>query len=97
MAVFVIGLGGVVGELWVQDGLFLVLVLVLCGVFGYRLYQKNNGECNFKEVIEVDDKAIVLVICFGYLFFNVYKSLGSVLKILIEEIFKKWQRVKYEV
>jgi len=42
-----IGLGGAVGELWVQDGLLLLLALALCGVSGY-LYQKNNGEKQVK-------------------------------------------------
>merc|ERR1712226_1100591 len=37
MAALAIGLGGAVGELWVQDGLLLVLALALCGVSGYRL------------------------------------------------------------
>ena len=31
MAALAIGLGGAVGELWVQDGLLLVLALALCG------------------------------------------------------------------
>jgi hypothetical protein len=44
MAALAIGLGGAVGELWVQDGLLLLLAVGLCGVSGYRLYQKNNGE-----------------------------------------------------
>lgn len=43
MAALAIGLGGAVGELWVQDGLLLLLAVALCGVSGYRLYQKNNG------------------------------------------------------
>jgi len=47
MAALAIGLGGV-GELWVQDGLLLLLALALCGVSGYRLYQKNNGESRLK-------------------------------------------------
>jgi len=43
MAALAIGLGGAVGELWVQDGLLLVLALALCGVSGWRLYQKIMG------------------------------------------------------
>ena len=96
MAALAIGLGGAVGELWVQDGLLLVLALALCGVSGYRLYQKNNGERNLKEAIEADDKAIALATRFGYSLPNAYKSLGSALKTLIEETPKKRQRAKYE-
>ena len=44
MAALAIGLGGAVGELWVQDGLLLLLALSLCGISGYRLWQKNNGD-----------------------------------------------------
>ncbi len=96
MAALAIGLGGAIGELWVQDGLLLVLALALCGVSGYRLYQKNNGERNLKEAIEADDKAIALATRFGYSLPNAYKSLGSALKTLIEQTPKKRQRAKYE-
>ncbi len=96
MAALAIGLGGAVGELWVQDGLLLLLALVLCGVSGYRLYQKNNGERNFKEVAEADEKAIALATRFGYTLPNAYKSLGSALKTLIEITPNKRQRSKYE-
>ncbi|HBB32747.1 MAG TPA: hypothetical protein DC064_13355, partial [Cyanobacteria bacterium UBA9273] len=66
MAALAIGLGGAVGELWVQDGLLLLLALALCSVSGWRLYQKNNGEKNLKAAIEADEKAIALATRFGY-------------------------------
>lgn len=96
MAALAIGLGGAVGELWVQDGLLLILALALCGVSGYRLYQKNNGEKTLKEAIEADEKAIALATRFGYSLPNAYKSLGSALKTLVEQTSKKRQRAKYE-
>ena len=49
MAALAIGLGGAVGELWVQDGLLLVLAMVLCGVSGWRLYQKIMGVNKLKN------------------------------------------------
>lgn len=88
MAALAIGLGGAVGELWVQDGLLLVLALALCGVSGWRLYQKNNGEKSLKEAVEADEKAIALATRFGYTLANAYKSLGSALKTLIEQTSK---------
>src|SRR6478672_480443 len=97
MAALAIGLGGAVGELWVQDGLLLVLALVLCGVSGYRLYQKNNGERNLKEAAEADEKAIALATRFGYSLPNAYKSLGSALKTLVEQTPGRRQRSRYEV
>lgn len=96
MAALAIGLGGAVGELWVQDGLLLVLALALCGVSGWRLYQKNNGERTINEAYEADEKAIALATRFGYTLPNAYKSLGSALKTLIEQTPSKRQRSKYE-
>lgn len=96
MAALAIGLGGAVGELWVQDGLLLVLALGLSGFAGYRLYQKNNGEKRLREAIEADEKAIALATRFGYTLPNAYKSLGSALKTLAEQTPKKRQRSRYE-
>lgn len=96
MAALAIGLGGAVGELWVQDGLLLLLALGLCGVSGWRLWQKNNTEKTMKEVLDADEKAIALATRFGYTLPNAYKSLGSALKVLIEQSPKKRLRSKYE-
>ncbi|HEY9805978.1 MAG TPA: DUF3318 domain-containing protein [Candidatus Obscuribacterales bacterium] len=96
MAALAIGLGGAVGELWVQDGLLLLLALGLCGVSGYRLFQKNNNERTVREAIDADEKAIALATRFGYSLPNAYKSLGSALKALIDQTPKKRQRGKYE-
>lgn len=96
MAALAIGLGGAVGELWVQDGLLLLLALALCGAAGWRLYQKNNGEKVLKECTEADEKAIALATRFGYSVPNAYKSLGSALKTLIEQTPGRRQRSRYE-
>lgn len=96
MAALAIGLGGAVGELWVQDGLLLVLALALCGVSGWRLYQRNNGQKTLREAIDADEKAIALATRFGYTLPNAYKSMGSALKVLIEQTPKKRQRRRYE-
>ncbi|MGK7933775.1 MAG: DUF3318 domain-containing protein [Microcystaceae cyanobacterium] len=96
MAALAIGLGGAVGELWVQDGLLLLLALSLCGISGYRLWQKNNGDRKLKEAIEADDKAIALATRFGYTLPNAYKSLGSALKTLIEQTPNRRQKKFYE-
>jgi Protein of unknown function (DUF3318) len=96
MAALAIGLGGAVGELWVQDGLLLLLALTLCGVSGYRLWQKNNSEKAIREALEADEKAIQLATRFGYSVPNAYKSLGSALKTLIESTPNKRQKKRYE-
>lgn len=96
MAALAIGLGGAVGELWVQDGLLLLLALSLCGISGYRLWQKNSSEKTISEAIEADEKAIALATRFGYSLPNAYKSLGSALKTLIEMTPSRRKRKKYE-
>lgn len=96
MAALAIGLGGAVGELWVQDGLLLLLAMSLCGISGYRLWQKNSSEKTVTEAIEADQKAIALATRFGYSLANAYKSLGSALKTLIEMTPSRRKRKKYE-
>ena len=96
MAALAIGLGGAVGELWVQDGLLLFLALGLCGVSGWRLFQRNNGQKTLKESVDADERAIALATRFGYTLPNAYKSLGSALKVMIEQTPKKKQRKKFE-
>lgn len=96
MAALAIGLGGAVGELWVQDALLLVLALALCGVSGWRLWQKNNSDKVVKELIDADERAIALATRFGYSLPNAYKSLGSALKAQIEQSPKKKLRSRYE-
>ncbi len=96
MAALAIGLGGAVGELWVQDGLLLVLALALCGVSGWRLWQKNNNDKVIQELLDADERAIALATRFGYSLPNAYKSLGSALKVLIEQSPKKKLRSRYE-
>ncbi|BAU10359.1 DUF3318 domain-containing protein [Pseudanabaenaceae cyanobacterium LEGE 13415] len=96
MAALAIGLGGAVGELWVQDGLLLLLAMGLSGVAGWRLYQKNNSDKTVKEAIEADERAIQLATRFGYTLPNAYKSLGSALKTLIDQTPKKKLRSRYQ-
>ncbi len=96
MAALAIGLGGAVGELWVQDGLLLILALGLCGVSGYRLWQKNNSDRTLTEAMEADEKAIALATRFGYSVPNAYKSLGSALKTLIDLTPNRRAKKKYE-
>lgn len=96
MAALAIGLGGAVGELWVQDGLLLLLAMGLCGISGYRLWQKNNGDRTLKDSLEADEKAIALATRFGYTLPNAYKSLGSAFKTLIEQTPNRRQKKRYE-
>ncbi len=96
MAALAIGLGGAIGELWVQDGLLLMLALGLSSFAGYRLYLKNNPEKRLQEAIAADERAISLASRFGYSLPNAYRSLGSALKFLIAQTRKKRRRSFYE-
>ncbi len=96
MAALAIGLGGAIGELWVQDGLLLLLALGLSGFAGYRLYTKNNSEKRLQDAIYADERAIDLACRFGYSIPNAYKSLGGALKELIENTRKKKKRTFFE-
>ena len=96
MAALPIGLGGAIGELWVQDGLLLLMALGLSGFAGYRLYLKNNSEKRLQDAIFADERAIDLACRFGYSVPNAYKSLGGALKELIEKTRKKKKRSIFE-
>ncbi|SAY39083.1 FIG017608: hypothetical membrane protein,specific for cyanobacteria [Candidatus Synechococcus spongiarum] len=96
MAALAIGLGGAIGELWVQDGLLLLLALGLSGFAGYRLYLKNNPEKYLQEAVAADERAIALATRFGYSLPNAYRSLGSALKTLVAQTRKKRKRSFYE-
>jgi len=96
MAALAIGLGGAIGELWVQDGLLLLLALGLSSFAGYRLYTKNNSEKRLQDAIFADERAIDLACRFGYSIPNAYKSLGGALKELIEKTRKKKKRSFFE-
>ena len=96
MVALAIGLGGAIGELWVQDGLLLLLALGLSSFAGYRLYLKNNSEKKLQDAIFADERAIDLACRFGYSIPNAYKSLGGALKELIEKTRKKKKRSFFE-
>ncbi|ABM70330.1 DUF3318 domain-containing protein [Prochlorococcus marinus] len=96
MAALAIGLGGAIGELWVQDGLLLLLALGLSSFAGYRLYLKNNSEKKLQDAIYADEVAIDLACRFGYSIPNAYKSLGGALKELIDKTRKKKKRSFFE-
>jgi len=96
MAALAIGLGGAIGELWVQEGLLLLLALGLSSFAGYRLYLKNNSEKKLQDAIYADERAIDLACRFGYSIPNAYKSLGGALKELIDKTRKKKKRSFFE-
>jgi len=96
MAALAIGLGGAIGELWVQDGSLLLLALGLSSFAGYRLYLKNNSEKKLQDAIFADERAIDLACRFGYSIPNAYKSLGGALKELIDKTRKKKKRSFFE-
>ena len=84
MAALAIGLGAI-GELWVQDGLLLFLLLdYQFAGYDYILRIILNFKMLFMQM-----KAIDLACRFGYSIPNAYKSLGGALKELIEKTRKR--------
>lgn len=86
VAALAIGLGGAVGELWVQNGLLFVLALAICGVAGFQLWRRGSTKKDIKTLIEADRGAIKLAVRNGYALPAAYKSLGSALKLLVNEV-----------
>ena len=63
---FLIGLGGAVGEVWVQDTWLLLISLALASVAGVRLYRKRRSRQAVKNIYAADRKAINLAVQQGY-------------------------------
>jgi hypothetical protein len=97
VAALAIGLGGAVGELWVQNGLLFMLALGICAVAGFQLWRKGSTKRDIKDLTEADQGAIKLALRNGYAMPAAYKSLGSALKILIRESNQRRERTKLEM
>jgi Protein of unknown function (DUF3318) len=74
---------------WVGNNLLAALALALCGVSGYRLYQKNNSKRLAQELVKADQRAIALAARFGYTIPKADQSLAAALKSLIDGASKK--------
>lgn len=96
VAALAIGLGGAVGELWVQNGLLFVLALGICGVAGFQLWRKGTSKKDIRNLIEADQGAIRLAVRNGYPLPAAYKSLGSALKIMLSDVSKGRSRTLIE-
>ena len=96
VAALAIGLGGAVGELWVQNGLLFVLALGICGVAGFQLWRKGTSKKDIRNLIEADQGAVRLAVRNGYPLPAAYKSLGSALKIMLSDVSKGRSRTLIE-
>jgi hypothetical protein len=96
VASLAIGLGGAVGELWVQNGLLFVLALGICGIAGFQLWRKGTSKKDIRNLIEADQGAIRLAVRNGYPLPAAYKSLGSALKIMLSDASKGRSRTLIE-
>ncbi|MGK7912187.1 MAG: DUF3318 domain-containing protein [Synechococcus sp.] len=77
---FLIGLGGAVGEVWVQDTWLLLLSLALASVAGARLYRKRRNRQSVRDIYAADCKAILLATQLGYSSRTAQTSLISALQ-----------------
>jgi len=85
IAALAVGLGGAVGELWVQNGMLFMLAVTICGVAGFQLWRRGTSKKDLKTLIEADQGAIKIAVRNGYALPAAYKSLGSALKILLND------------
>lgn len=85
VAALAVGLGGAVGELWVQNGMLFMVALGICAIAGFQLWRKGTSKKDIRNLIEADKGAIRLAIRNNYPVPAAYKSLGSALKQLLSE------------
>jgi hypothetical protein len=97
IAALAVGLGGAVGELWVQNGVLFMAALAICGVAGFQLWRRGTSKKDLKSIVEADQGAVKLAVRSGYSLPNAYKSLGSALKILLSESKKGRSRKQIEI
>jgi hypothetical protein len=86
VAALAIGLGGAVGELWVQNGVLFLLALGICGIAGFQLWRRGSSKKDVRNLIEADQGAIRLAMRNGYPMPAAYKSLRSALKLLLNDV-----------
>ncbi len=83
-AALFLGLGGMVGEIWVQDGLLFGLCLGLATVSGVLLYRRRQRQ-GWPAIIGADREAIQLAIQSGYSRSSAHKSLTRALQSLKDQ------------
>ncbi|WP_181357571.1 DUF3318 domain-containing protein [Stenomitos frigidus] len=91
-----VGLGAALINTAMQNVLLLSGSLLIAGLAGYQLYQRNHGERNLKKATAADQAAIGLAIQFGYDFPSAYENLHSALTTLANQAPHNAQRVRYE-
>ena len=77
---FLIGLGGAVGEIWVQDTWLLLISLALASVAGVRLYRRRKSRKAVRDIYAADRKAVNLAVRQGYTSQVAHRSLISALQ-----------------
>jgi len=80
-----------------QNILSLSVALVVTGLAGYQLYQRNRGERSLREATAADQNAINLATQFGYSFSQAYSSLHDALTTLSKQTSQKSLWRKYQV
>lgn len=96
LIVLSLGLGAALVNTAMQNVLLLSGSLLIAGLAGYQLYQRNRGERSLKKAAAADQSAIALAVQSGYAFTNAYRSLHSALTMLAKQAPSNHQRVRYE-
>ncbi len=83
-------------ELVAQNLILFAVTLVVAGLAGNQLYQRNRGERSLREATAADQSAIALAMKFGYAFVEAYCALRDALIFLDRHAQKQTQKHKYE-
>jgi hypothetical protein len=84
-------------EIFAHNLISLSVALVVTGLSGNQLYQRNRGERSLREAVTCDRTAIYLAIQSGYSFSAAIDSLYDALKVLGRKTSQKSRWKKYQV
>lgn len=96
LLVFSGGLGFSLIELVSQNLLLFAIALVVTGLAGNQLYQRNRGERALREATAADQGAIALATRFGYPLKTAYFALHDALNLLAQEATRSSLKHRYE-
>lgn len=84
-------------EISAHNLISLSIALVVTGLAGNQLYQRNRGERSLRAAVAADRQAIDLAVRSGYSFSSAFTSLYDALKLLAKTASEKPKWKKYQV
>ncbi len=97
LAVLTAALGLALMEVTTQNLLLLSVTLVVAGLSGNQLYQRNRGEHALREATAADQSAIAFALQFGYSWSEATASLRSAIQQLGRQATRRILKNRYKV